>query len=48
MKKKGLAPLLRDLLGARNFKTQRFENNNFVISLRSKIIPLDDLDLILS
>ena len=31
-----------DLIGARNFNAQIFDNNYIVISYRSKIIPLDD------
>ena len=46
IKKKGLAPYFRDLIGVQNFYTHLYYFNYFVISYRRNIIPLDDWDLI--
>ena len=41
-----MVPKFRDLIGVRDLNTHLFDY--FVISKRSKIIPLDDLDQIIS
>ena len=47
--KKGLAPLIRDQIEVRDFKTSLcIDYQYFVISYRSKIIDFDDFKLIIS
>ena len=48
IKKKGLIPYFRDLIGVQNFYTHLYSFNYFVISYRRNSIPLDDGDLIIS